>query len=89
MSKATRLKTEHYTFFKREIERMENNIVLMEKELKTDRHPVAILGNYGFTFREDIERLLEYLRATNREKTAIKFSYPQFRVLEGCGILLL
>jgi len=67
---AKRLKTEHYTFFSGEIRRIEDQMPMIERELKTDRHPTAILGDYGFTFVEDIKRLGEYLRATNRENTA-------------------
>ncbi len=67
-----RFKTEKYTFFGREIERLEKHITLIEKELRTGRHPCAVLGTYGFTFLDDIDRLLEYLRATNRVKLATK-----------------
>lgn len=67
-----KLKTEKYTFFRKEVEKLEFHISLIEKELRTGRHPCAVLGNYGFTFLTDIDRLLEYLEATNRNKLALK-----------------
>ena len=72
MGKIKRLKTERFTFFRREIERLEFHIPLIIKELRTGRHPCAVLGTYGFTFVEDIERLKEYLCATERQKLAAK-----------------
>lgn len=47
-------------FYKAEIKRFEFHIPLMRKELKTDRHFLAILGTYGFTFTDDINRLKDY-----------------------------
>ena len=67
-----RLKTNKYTFFSREIARMEFHIPLIAKSIRGGQHPCAALGNYGFTFLEDIARLKEYLCATDREKLAAK-----------------
>jgi hypothetical protein len=67
-----RFKTEKYTFFSKEVKKLEFHIPLIEKSIRSGQHPCAALGNYGFTFIEDIERLKEYLRATKREKLALK-----------------
>ena len=47
--------------------RFENNIPLIENELRTDldRHPSAIIANYGFTFYDDIAKLRRYAEETN------------------------
>lgn len=47
--------------------RFDNNIPLIEKELRTDldRHPAAIIANYGFTFYDDIAKLRRYAEETN------------------------
>jgi len=50
-------------FRKAEIKKYEWSIKYIKSELKTGRHIIACLGSAGFTFLDDINRLVEYARS--------------------------
>lgn len=63
-------------FSKSEVKRYSWAIPYIKKEIAEDRHPIAALGSAGYTFIDDIDRLVKYAESIgDKEFCNISFTF--------------